>query len=398
MLSFFGLPATSPQLPPPRMIASANMRWLETIEKQSVDEVLFCSGGGIAAAFFTLGALRALEEQSQVFSGNRFAVVSAISGSCIPCILIERCYDLGLVGERDWFNRFVVRPIHRFFIETPAPQELMNILNIATLETILRLDDEVSRLDAKTQARMRMRMRMRTWTRGKKGKKRNTGLVKPCFLYHCVNANTGELSVDHSDLARERYPLATMIFRCVLPFSSFGAYPSLDAAACTNCPSTYVFTHYRFERVTVVSISDYYIYDRYDDSPFTSLIKYLNFSNFVGVSDVNSVNFSTTRMNVQNTTLITVSNTLTPSRDRVHNGLFLDLNRQRVVGSSDFYNIFLHDFFLICENEGHIQARVALLPPASASAKLLDFSDDIPNPSVYSARAHEIVPRLSKVI
>ncbi len=53
----------------PKMIESVNHAFIEPIIRTPVDNILFCSGGGIAATFFTLGAIKQL-------IGDTFDIIS----------------------------------------------------------------------------------------------------------------------------------------------------------------------------------------------------------------------------------------------------------------------------------------------------------------------------------
>ena len=44
----------------PKMIESVNNAFIEPIIRRCVDNILFCSDGGIAATFFTVGAIKQL--------------------------------------------------------------------------------------------------------------------------------------------------------------------------------------------------------------------------------------------------------------------------------------------------------------------------------------------------
>ena len=98
----------------PKMIESVNHAFIEPIIRTPVDNTLFCSGGGIAAAFFTIGAIKQLIDNNKFL--NTFDIISATSGSVISLLLVELCYDNNVVGVvPDWYERYVVQTLKTFY-------------------------------------------------------------------------------------------------------------------------------------------------------------------------------------------------------------------------------------------------------------------------------------------
>ena len=119
------------------MIESVNHAFIEPIIRTPVDNILVCSGGGIAATFFTLGAIKQLLDNNKFL--NTFDIISATSGSVIALLLVELCYDNNVVGVvPEWYERYVVEIVHNYFNDN----WILNALN--------RMD--VTRLSGKPSA------------------------------------------------------------------------------------------------------------------------------------------------------------------------------------------------------------------------------------------------------
>jgi hypothetical protein len=93
--------------PPRKMIESENHTLINPPTRRPVNNILFCSGGGIAATFFTLGAIKQLLDNDKFL--NTFDIITSASGSTITANLIELCYDNNLVGAvANWYELYFV--------------------------------------------------------------------------------------------------------------------------------------------------------------------------------------------------------------------------------------------------------------------------------------------------
>ncbi len=77
------------------MIESVNHAFIDPSIRTPVDNILLCSGGGIAATFFTLGAIEQLLDNNKFL--NTFDIISSTSGSVIPLLLVELHYVYFLI-------------------------------------------------------------------------------------------------------------------------------------------------------------------------------------------------------------------------------------------------------------------------------------------------------------
>jgi hypothetical protein len=100
----------------PKMIETANHALIDPLKRQPVNNILFCSGGGIQASFFTLGAIKQLLDNDKFL--NTFDIITSASGSgsTITANIIELCYDNNIVGAvAGWYELYVVGTMHKIF-------------------------------------------------------------------------------------------------------------------------------------------------------------------------------------------------------------------------------------------------------------------------------------------
>ena len=371
------------------MIETVNSRLLRPAERVSVDNILFLSGGGIQALFFSLGAIQYLVD-NDAFLG-KFDMISATSGSVILAVIIEICYDNNLVRHKNWYSKYVVATIHRVFIEN---NYVVNILsNIGITNTISNINRNVKSIfiDA-ILASIRRLVMLPVFPKSVKNRaaREIRKYKKPLFYYNYFNANTYELSTDHSDLDNDHYKLPKLMLRCVLPVTNFNNRPSMDAGVINNCISTEILNRYIPKHATIISIRDYYIYQSYDEKSIFQTL-WMFFMHLTIPSEINSTQFGSDILDWATTKVCTLSNQLVPSRDKFHRGLFEDWNLQ-IKNVFDIYNPYLTGQFQVLQNEGYIQAKSTF--SKFKTNKKPRFT--IPNPSVYNANCAEYIPRIVK--
>lgn len=356
------------------------------MKQTHVHNVMFCSGGGIASIFFTLGALGYLVEHD-LFLGQ-YDVISAISGSTIPIALIEICYENQLVYERNWFKKYVVRTIHRAFTTENGANFLLKLFAGGRAYNI---DSLVQNLTDIFVAPLPKRRRRRApWSKQQRKK-------KPVFIYNYIDANKIIVRSDHSDLVNDPCKWVKTILRCILPFTNFNNIPTIDPGEYdVNILPPNVFAAYSFDVSTIISIGNNYQYDRYP--PINTLPSALAtiLNNLFNVSNISSIQFASIFFNNNSSSthrppiLVTISNQLHPSRDEFHRDVFVDWSVQnQSFLSLNAFDTFRYPTYLVLENEGYIQCRSAFirsafLPdsralPAGANRMMMM----IPNPSVY---------------
>ena len=100
----------------------------------------------------------------------------------------------------------------------------------------------------------------------------------------------------------------------------------------------------------------------------------------INPANIEAVNYSSDIVN-DNTTLITISCSLYPSKNKYHRGVFTDFNKQLTSPVVAYYAPY--NLFLVFENEGYIQANTALKLQSATKNKMNQTAFTIPNPSVY---------------
>ena len=345
------------------IIATNNDVLLKPIVRKDVDHILFCSGGGIQACFFTMGAIKCLIENNEFI--NKFDIITSTSGSVIPCLLIEQCYKNNLVGRKNWYKKYVMNRIHKFF-------KTNYVLNI--IEEMIHLYNNENGNNAKELFLKTINDKF--VLPNKKPTNANKNIKKPMFLYNYLDGNTLKESNDMSDLKHNKYKYALTLLRSALPFTICQKTPSFDGGLANNCVSTSVLNNYNPKKATIISIDNSYFYKKYKQKSLFEMLNVL-FFNYGTISDINSVNFSSDLLNEDNTTLITISNQLQPSKNRIHKDVFVDWDKQKTF--IDNYSPFLYDMFIIIENEGYIQTHTQL---KNKTKQLKEKK--IPNPEVYN--------------
>ena len=371
------------------MIGTVNERLIQPLSRQLDQAVLFCSGGGIPALFFSTGAMGRLLQQGENLS--TFDVVSATSAGALLCRLIETCYDHNLVRPRDggaWFRRHV-RPNVLAFVQTDLPQLFPIILRWLLTQNASDYDFIVRAFTRRFETGLPF---------GRRRLRRHPTKKKPQFFYNYVDANTLELTADVTPLlSGPDDPLRTgkILLACVTPFAfhnattssstttTNGSHTSIDGGIVDNCMSTWVLNRFApTRRCVVLSLTDYYFYDYYDPPPSVFAVAAKLIFNFGSFADLNSVRFSTDLIDPSTTSLVTISSERRPSNDPVHLGLFTNYNQQHSL--IDLYNYWQINRLLILENEGYLQATAAT---TAASAATPSNNIVLPNPQVYSSAA-----------
>jgi len=217
-----------------------------------------------------------------------------------------------------------------------------------------------------------------------KHRQKDKSIKKPLFLYNFTDVNTLQLSVNNDDFKNDKYKNIKQLFRCGLPFSKFNEVPALNGGVVNNCVSTYVLNHYLPKKATIISLSDFYLYEKYSPKSLLQIaLSYIFMS--ADVSELNSINFSSDLLNPDNTTLITISNQLRPSKNKYHKGLFIDWTKQKFFFET--YFPLSYEKLLVLQNEGYLQTHYAL----KDNSKI-----QIPNPSVYKSAFQFIRRPLTK--
>ena len=169
---------------------------LESKPRINISSLLCCSAGGIPACSFTLGAI-----QRQVETGKfyRHDVISSTSGSTLVCILIEHCYDQGLVDQSSsaWYIAHVVRPIDRILGEQTLSGLWIERLGQSMMSLLPRIMDDLLKVcntalfggsASEHWLPNKTRYKQKARTVGK-----SPGIIvkRPLFLYNYVNVDTG---------------------------------------------------------------------------------------------------------------------------------------------------------------------------------------------------------------
>jgi len=194
---------------------------LKPIIRKDVDNILFCSGGGIQACFFTMGAIKCLIDNDEFI--NKFDVITATSGSVITCLLIEICYNNNLVGRKNWYKNYVINRIHKFL----KNNYVLNVIHEMTRLYNIGYSDNVKELLLKT-------LNDNFILPKKKPNKNSKNIKKPIFLYNYLDGNTLKESNDMSDLQNNKYKYALMVLRCVIPLTLCQKIPSFAGALVNN--------------------------------------------------------------------------------------------------------------------------------------------------------------------
>jgi len=366
---------------PQKILSSLNKIFEKKYKKQHVDNILFCTGGGILQIFFTLGAIKQLHDNNRFL--NTFDIISSTSGGAITSIFIELCYDNNLVGVvPDWYDRYVVKPIHDCFNGLLINMLQNMALSCISLKNILQDPKSFNLLYESIYLYYKDIPKL-------KPSPKSLSQKKPLFFYNYINEDTLEITAEDVDLEnRDKYDIAKTILKCVMPFFIIDNKISLDAAFSGNNIATNVLDKYKPTLATYITRTNYFTYDNY---PKNSILDVFSeaFTNMLNSSIINTIHLSSIILKDTKVTVITLSNSLHPSKNKYHKNVFIDDTKQ--LGSLIYNYITPYNLLLVFENEGYIQANTEIKNSLRRSDNKPVFK--IPNPSVYKI-AKNIVPRI----
>jgi hypothetical protein len=354
-----------------------------------IRSLLCCSGGGVPACFFTLGAMQRQIETGVFYEHD---VISSASGSTLVCALVERCYDLRYVdpSSPEWFVTHVVRPIHRFFgeqtlsgmwVEHAAWTLVDARLFPTSIDDLIRLLARAVFGDTTDAEEARSRRRASTVV-----------VAKPLFCYNYVNVDSGFVTYDMSDIPLSD-PLRTVkvILRCILPATAINGVNAADAGFKGNQYGTNVLYEYNPRSLTLITIKNVYRYSTY---PSRSRIQSFFARSDIGsdiTGDVSSVLICDPDVTPHETLMCTISNGLFESPDPYHRGAFYDYSGYQSMSLSWIY--FTHfDVCKVLQNEGYIQMTAELksnVKPRQTATK----KSRIPNRDVHTTEVKAILRR-----
>ena len=315
----------------------------------NVDSVLCCSAGGVAAAFFTLGAIERLLEKDEFL--NKFEVISASSGSVVPVILIELCYDNNLITEKNWFYNYVVKPMYNFFKSDYIISIISSLSennNDILWKKLSSFYDDIPKLKSSSKSKE---------------------INKPIFCYNYIDITTLKLTYDNSDLINDKDKISKIIFRCTMPLNNANNISSIDAAF-TNMFGTNILDDYNPKKITICS-----------------KINYLNFNKSISYNIIHyfyqkaykySKKYTEKLLKNTDLSIITISSSKYPSKDKYHNKVFED-NISHFTSNNSIY-VLEYDKMKIFENEGYLQCNEMLKYKKNENN---ENNFRIPNKSVY---------------
>ena len=315
-----------------------------------VNNIMCCSAGGIGAAFFTAGSIKCLLDNNNFL--NTFDIISASSGSVIPIILTELCFENNLITEIDWFDKYVVNTMYKY----TSSDYINNIISAFLINNDTKIIWENLTLFFKDIPKL-------------KSSSKSKKIKKPIFCYNYVDMKTLKLSYDNSDLYKDKDRISKIIMRCTIPINNTNNIPSSDAAF-INMFGTNILDTYNPKNITICS-----------------KINYLNLNNFLPFSIINffykksyiySKKYTKKLLNNAIISLITISSSDNPSKNKYHFKVFDDDIEYFQSTKSVYY--LENNKIQIFENEGYIQCNSMLKSKQNKNNKII-FK--IPNISVY---------------
>lgn len=369
---------------PQKITSSLNKIFKKTHKKQQVGNILFCTGGGMPQIFFTLGAIKQLHDNNRFL--NTFDIISATSGGSVTSIFIELCYDNNLVGVvPDWYDRYVVKPIHDCFNGFLINMLQNMVLSCISLENILKDPKSFYLLYEAVYFYYKDIPKL-------KPSPESLSQKKPLFFYNYINENTLEITAKDVELEnRDKYDIAKTLLKCVMPFFIIDDKMSMDAAFSGNNIATNVLDKYEPKLATYISRTNYFTYDNYPKDSILDIFSEA-FTNMLNSSIINTIHLSSIILKDTKVTVITLSNSLHPSKNKYHKNVFIDDSKQ--LGSLIDNYISPYNLLLVFENEGYIQANTEIIKSLESSDNKPVFK--IPNPSVYKI-AKIIVPHIINI-
>jgi hypothetical protein len=293
--------------------SDVNHAILGAVPRIPVDSLLCCSGGGIPACMFTLGAIQRQVETGEFYQHD---VVSSASGSTVVCALVERCYALGYVtpSSPEWYTVHVVRPIHRLVGDgTLSGSWLERIARSITIGAVWRWPTDIL---------------LRAFASALFGDEQHPSgagaadLAVPVFLYNYADLQSGRILHDMTDLQSGDDDLVRKIARCCIPITTINGVAAADAGFKGNQYGTNALYTYSPRRLTLVAIKNGYQYAAYPvRSWWQLLLQRVLHDDSV---DVSSVLIADPDVGSHRTRLCTISSGLFPSSDPHHRGLFYD--------------------------------------------------------------------------
>ena len=336
--------------------------------KINVDNILCCSAGGIGAVFFTIGVIKKLLDDDKFL--NNFDVISAVSGSVIPISFIELCYDNNLINEKDWYEKYVVNPIHEFF----KSDYIMNIF-ISTISMISDYNNSSSS-NILWKELSSIYKNIPKLKQSQKSKK----IKKPIFCYNYINSDSFKLSYDNTDLKDDLYKFSKIIIRCTCIFNNINNILSFDAAI-LNMFGTNVLDNFKPKNITICSKINYFNkeYENFEKNSFL----YHKFF-------INAFDYTNKLLTDTNLFIITISSSKYPSNNKYHLNIFKDTTIQFQSIKLIYY--MKYELSMIFENEGYIQCHEMLKLKQNEKNNKNSIYFKIPNKSVYK-KAKKIIKK-----
>lgn len=312
-----------------------------------INNLLIMSGGGLTVTMFSLGSIASLIDNGSFYN---YDVIGAVSGSSIMLHFIDLCYKYNLVGTKNWFNKYVRKPIYNI-IDNGL---LFNLLLKYSYEILTNSEMFLSRFNELLIPSIFI-----------KNKKSRSSLKykKPIMLFNYVNINTMDIDYNHDDIKHDPNFYVKRLLRCCstiinLTFENKSTY---DSAIVDNIAVSKILNNYMASSLTtIISTSNTYLYKKYrKTNGFLNTFNLLNL--YFNTSDVanfmNIIEGSEDLMNKQKI-LCFISDEFHKSKDPIHKGLF----KNNKLANHFLKNIFITyptqnnmDMLRVFENEGYIQ-------------------------------------------
>jgi hypothetical protein len=257
---------------------SSNIEETVTQHKR-IKKCICMSGGGGSISCFILGALLRLSEVSNATSKNdkvngRYVsfledvdVFSGVSGSNIIMHIIQLMISVKknahLLKEEDWYRRYIIKTVHKFYKYTVFQKLLIKMLNpynwINFQNTINSVGEDLIKQFDDSDG----------FDKSLIGTEIVCGLNKKPrynFLYNYFNATTSNLDYNHSDLlyyskknrmfkSSKDNVLAyvTRMARCIFPLSRFGDIFAYDGGMLDNTGLSTVLHNYDPDELIIIT-------------------------------------------------------------------------------------------------------------------------------------------------
>jgi ribosomal protein S8 len=402
-----------PSLKDTTTIVSDHVKVLNNpIQKVEINNLLLLSGGGVSAIVFTLGSIGTLVDNGLFCT---YDVIGSVSGGSVVLHYIDLCYKYGLVGKKNWYNKYVRKPVYKAFVKGG----LLNILTTYGYEIVTNSEEFLTKCNKKIFPLLFSKKKKLT-----NEELKNRYDTVPKLLFNYVNVNTNIIDYDHSDIENDPNFYIKRMLRCcstILNFT-FQNKSTYDCAIVDSIAMSKILNQYKiaeYGHVCLVSVYNRHIYkSSKTTSNMLSLfnvamnlallnVNIFRFNKLEIVKNINHIisfvcvylfsvysttNSSANFMNILDGSeelsktekiLSFVSSDLHPSVDKVHHGLFHDSNYE----NNFIYKTLLlvipsktnQDMCRLFENEGYIQLYSQL---KEKTGKVFN----IPNKKQYSRK------------